>query len=154
MRSVRGFHVRAHTVRHHLLLGPGAGAERNQEQRQRDGLSRDRYEGDWRRATPHRSFINGAAVPYSVAARAVPPIGWRAAPLLLTSLASRGRPPPAPAAWCHPQPATPSDTRRAGQPRSLRSYASAPLSCHSLKRYRYYDALTLHFKQRYISLRN
>lgn len=73
VRAGRGLRVGAHPVRHHLLLGPRA--ERNYEQRQRgNGLSRGRCERDWRRATPRCTFINGTAVPYSVAARAAPPI--------------------------------------------------------------------------------
>lgn len=93
MRPGRGLRVRAHAVRHYLLLGPRA--ERNNEQRQRgNGLSRGLCEGDWRRATPRRSFINGAVVPYSVAARAAPPIARRAAPP--ADVTAWRRPPPAP----------------------------------------------------------
>lgn len=104
MRTGRVIRIGAHPVRHHLLLGPRA--EWNYEQRQReDGLSRGRCEGDWRRATPQRSFINEAAVPYSVAARAAPPIARRAAPPRLTSppdAAHRPRRPPGPPAARRP----------------------------------------------------
>lgn len=91
VRPGRWVSIRAHPVRNHLLLSPRA--EWNHKQRQLEyGLSRRRYERDWRRATPQPCFINGAAVPYSVAARAPPPIERLYLPLLTSPTVAAHRP--------------------------------------------------------------